>query len=92
MNQQEVIDELRERIARLEAARPRRRVYNQQEAAHEVGMSVNKFRGVQRAGRIRGTLIGRIWTFTDEELQRYVAGQPDNLMQNASRIRAGAAL
>ena len=77
MNQQEVIDELRERIARLEAARPRRRVYNQQEAAHEVGMSVNKFRGEQRAGRVKGILNGRIWTFTDEELQRYLAAQSD---------------
>jgi hypothetical protein len=78
MNQQEVIDELRERIARLEAARPaRRRAYNQQEAAREVGMSVNKFRREQAAGRVRGTLNGRTWMFTDEELQRYVARQGD---------------
>jgi hypothetical protein len=77
MNQQ-VIDELRERIARLEAARPRKRAYNQQEAAREVGLSVNKFRAEQKAGCIKGTLHGRTWMFTDEELQRYVAGQVDD--------------
>jgi predicted DNA-binding protein (UPF0251 family) len=77
MNQQQVIDELRERIARLEAVRPRRRVYNQQEAAREVGMSVNKFRREMNTGRVKGALNGRVWTFTDEELQRYVAGQSE---------------
>ena len=56
MDQQELIDELRERIARLEAVKPRRRAYNQQDAARELGMSVNKFRAEQKAGRIRGTL------------------------------------
>jgi hypothetical protein len=73
MNQQEVIDELRERIARLEAARSRRRVYNQQEAARELGMSVAKLRTEQKANRIKGTLNGRIWVFTDEEIQKYIA-------------------
>ena len=38
-------------------------------------MSVNKLREEQRLGRIKGTRNGRIWTFTDEELQRYIAGQ-----------------
>jgi hypothetical protein len=76
MDQQQVIDELRERIARLEAARPsRRRAFNQQEAAREVGLSVNKFRAEQKAGHVKGKLIGRTWIFTDEELQRYVATQ-----------------
>jgi hypothetical protein len=56
MNQ--LIDELRERIARLEAAKPRRRVYNQQDAARELGMSVNKFRREQKEGRVKGTLTG----------------------------------
>jgi predicted DNA-binding protein (UPF0251 family) len=77
MNQQAIIDELRERVARLEAARPRQRVYNQQEAAREVGMSVNKFRREMNAGRVKGVLNGRVWTFTDEALQRYVAGQSE---------------
>jgi predicted DNA-binding protein (UPF0251 family) len=77
MTQQQVIDDLRERIARLEAVRPRRRVYNQQEAAREVGMSVNKFRREMNAGRVKGILNGRVWSFTDEELQRYVAGQSE---------------
>jgi hypothetical protein len=76
MDLQEIVDELRERIARLEAARPRaRRAYNQQETARELNMSVNKLREEQRLGRIKGTRNGRIWTFTDEELQRYIAGQ-----------------
>jgi hypothetical protein len=78
MNQQAIIDELRERIARLEGARPRRRVYNQQEAAREVGVSVNKLRAEQRAGRIKGTLNGRTWMFADDELDRYIAGQAEN--------------
>jgi excisionase family DNA binding protein len=73
MNQEQVIDELRERIARLEAVKPRRRVYNQQDAARELGMSVNKFRAEQKAGRIRGTLSGRTWLFPNEELERYLA-------------------
>lgn len=76
MDQQQIIDELRERIARLEAARPaRRRVYNQQEAARELNMSVNKLRAEQKAGRIKGILNGRVWTFTDEELQRVARGE-----------------
>jgi hypothetical protein len=38
-------------------------------------MSVNKFRAEIKAGRVKGTLNGRIWTFTDDELQRFVGGQ-----------------
>jgi hypothetical protein len=73
MNQQ-VIDELYERIARLEAARTRgRRVYNQQEAARELGMSVNKFRSEQNAGRISGKRSGKKWMFTDTDLEAYLA-------------------
>jgi hypothetical protein len=75
MDLQATLNALVERVAKLEAAKPRRRVYNQQEAAREVGMSVNKFRAEIRAGRVKGILNGRIWTFTDDELQRFVAGQ-----------------
>ena len=75
MDLQAIVTELTARVTKLEASAPRRRVYKQQEAAREVGMSVNKFRGEQRAGRIKGTLNGRIWTFTDEEIQRYAAGR-----------------
>jgi hypothetical protein len=78
MDHQAIIDELRERIARLEAAKPRRRIYNQQETARELNMSVKKLREQQRAGRIKGKLNGRIWTFTDEELQRYAAGESED--------------
>jgi len=78
MNHQEVIDELRERVARLEAGRPRRRVYNQKEAARELNMSVQKLRAEQIAKRINGTLNGQIWIFTDEELQRYLAARSDD--------------
>jgi hypothetical protein len=77
MDLQAVVNALAERVAKLEAAKPRRRAYNLQEAAREVGMSVNKFRKEHRAGRVKGILNGRIWTFTDEELQRYVAGQSE---------------
>jgi len=77
MDLQATINALAERVAKLEGARPRRRVFNQQDAAREVGISVNKFREEQKAGRIKGNLSGRTWMFTDEELQKYVAGQSD---------------
>jgi hypothetical protein len=75
MDLQATLNALTERVAKLEAAKPHRRAYNQQEAAREVGMSVNKFRAEMNAGRVKGILNGRIWTFTDEELQRYLAGR-----------------
>jgi hypothetical protein len=71
-----IVTSLVERVAKLEAAHPRRRVYNQHDAASEVGLSVKKFREEMKAGRIRGTLNGRRWLFTDEELERYVKGAP----------------
>ena len=77
MNQQEVIDELRERIARLEAASPRQRIYNQAQAAARLNMSVSKFRGEQNAGRIHGKKRGRIWTFSDADLEAYLAAESD---------------
>jgi hypothetical protein len=70
MNQQEEIDELRARIARLEK-RPRR--YNQQEAARELNMSVSKLRAERNVGRINGKRHGRIWTFTDTDIEAYLA-------------------
>jgi len=77
MDLQATLTALVERVAKLESAKARRRVYNQQEAARELGMSVNKFRQEQKAGRVRGTLNGRIWTFTDAELQRCAEGGGD---------------
>ncbi len=77
MDQHQVIAELRERIARLEATKPRQRAYNQQDAAREVGLSVNKFRAEQKAGHVTGKLIGRTWVFTDDELLRYIAAKGD---------------
>jgi hypothetical protein len=76
MNLEAALNALTERVARLESARPRKRVYNQAEAAREVGVSISKFRAEQRAGRIRGTLNGRVWCFTDQKLERYVRGDP----------------
>jgi hypothetical protein len=71
---QQVIDELRERIARLEAASPRHQVcYNQTQAAARLNMSVSKFRSEQYAGRITGRKRGRIWTFTGADLDAYIA-------------------
>jgi len=58
MDLQATLTALVERVAKLESAKARRRVYNQQEAARELGMSVNKFRQEQKAGRVRGTLMG----------------------------------
>jgi hypothetical protein len=75
MDLQETLNALVERVAKLEADRPRKRVYNQQEAARELNMSVNKLREEMKAGRIRGVLNGRIWNLPDEEIRRYLAGQ-----------------
>jgi hypothetical protein len=77
MDLQETLNALVERVARLEATKPRQRAYNQQEAAREVGLSVNKSRAEQQAGRVTGKLIGRTWIFTDAELQRYIAAKSD---------------
>jgi excisionase family DNA binding protein len=77
MNQQ-VIDELRERIARLEATSPRQRVYNLTQAAARLNMSISKFRAELSAGRIRGKRSGRIWMFADADLDAYIAAQSDD--------------
>jgi hypothetical protein len=73
MDLQETLTALVERVAKLEAAKPRKRVYNQQNAARELGMSVNKLRREMNTGRIKGTRNGRLWFITDEEIQRYIA-------------------
>jgi hypothetical protein len=80
MNLQEVISELRERIARLEAARPRRRVYNQAQAAERLNMSVAKLRGLhkQGLGPRRLSVNGRIWSYADEGLEEYIAAQAES--------------
>jgi excisionase family DNA binding protein len=72
MDHLEVIEQLRERVARLEASKPRR-VYNQQEVAQQLNVSVSKLRQELRAGRIKGTLNGRIWSFTDAAIEDYLA-------------------
>jgi len=79
MNQQEVIDELRERIARLEAASTRRRIYNQLQAAERLNMSVNKLRALhkQGLGPRRLSVNGRIWSYSDEALEEFIAAQAE---------------
>jgi hypothetical protein len=44
MNLQAIVDDLQQRVARLEATRPRRRVFNLLQAAQFLGMSASKFR------------------------------------------------
>jgi hypothetical protein len=80
MNQQEVIDELRERIARLEATSTRRRIYNQTQAAERLNMSVAKLRGLHRQGLgpRRLSVNGRIWSYADEALEQYIAAQAEH--------------
>ena len=75
MSNQEIIEQLRERITRLEAVKQRRRSYNQQEAALELNMSVNRIRDERKAGRIKGTLNGRIWIYTDQAIEEYLASK-----------------
>jgi cell fate (sporulation/competence/biofilm development) regulator YmcA (YheA/YmcA/DUF963 family) len=80
MNHQEVIDELRDRIARLEASSTRRRIYNQVQAAERLNMSVNKLRALhkQGVGPKRLSVHGRIWSYTDEALEEYIAAQAED--------------
>jgi hypothetical protein len=73
VDQIEVINELREAVAQLKAALPQRRIHNQQQTAHRLNMSVSKLRQEQKAGRIKGVMSGRIWTFTDAAIQEYLA-------------------
>jgi hypothetical protein len=40
-------------------------------------MSVAKLRGLHKAGRIKPTLSGRIWVYTDETLEDYLAALDD---------------
>lgn len=71
--QEQLIDELRERIARLEASKPRRRAYNMTEAAAELNMSVSKLRAEQKAGRIKSAQKnGRVWVFTNQAIEDYL--------------------
>jgi len=79
MNQQEVIDKLRERIARIEAASTRRRIYNQVQAAERLNMSVNKLRALhkQGLGPRRLSVNGRIWSYSDEALEEFIAAQAE---------------
>jgi hypothetical protein len=74
MDQQD-IDELRKRIARLEATNTQQRVYNQAQAAQRLNMSVSKFRAEQNAGRISGKRRGRVWFFTDDDLEAYLVDE-----------------
>jgi hypothetical protein len=80
MNQQEAIQELRERIARLEAARTRRRIYNQAQAAERLNMSVNKLRALHRQGigPKRVSVNGRIWSYSDEAIEEFIAAQSEH--------------
>jgi hypothetical protein len=50
MDQQTSITELAERVARLETNRGRRRVYNLQQAAARLNMSVSKLRALHNRG------------------------------------------
>jgi len=87
MDLQDTVNALAARVAKLEAARPRKRVYNQQEAAAELGMSVNKFRTFQRAGLINGILNGKTWMFADEEFNATSKGKPPP--RNETRPQVG---
>jgi excisionase family DNA binding protein len=73
MDHQATVNALAERVAKLEAKKAEKRVFNQQEAARELGMSVNRLRREIHAGRISGRKRGRIWTFTNADLEAYLA-------------------
>ena len=80
MDQQTIIDELRARVARLEADRGRRRIYNLTQAAARLNMSVNKLRALhnQGLGPRRLSMSGRVWSYTDEALEEYIAAQAEH--------------
>jgi hypothetical protein len=78
---QHIIDDLRERLARLEAKHTRKRIYNQSETAARLNMSVNKLRDLHARGlgpqRLRQN-GGRVWQYTDEAIEAYIAEQAKN--------------
>jgi hypothetical protein len=70
----EVLDELRRRLARLEAAasRPRRGSLNQKLAAEYLGRSQEWLRKEHLAGRgPRGRRRGRFWDYDIADLEDY---------------------
>ena len=77
MNLQAIVDDLQQRVARLEATRPRRRVFNLLQAAQFLGMSASKFRlQYVQTGRVKGVRDGgRIWRFTQEALEELLAAE-----------------
>ena len=90
MDQIEVINELREAVAQLKAALPQRRIHNQQQTAHRLNISVSKLRQEQKAGRIKGVMSGRIWTFTDAAIEDYLGAAGASLNRMRARREARA--
>jgi hypothetical protein len=80
MDQQTIITELAERVARLETNRGRRRVYNLQQAAARLNMSVSKLRALHNRGigPKRLSMNGRIWAYSDDALEAYIAAQAED--------------
>ncbi len=78
MNQQEIIEELIKRVKRLESGPPRQHNYNLQQAAERLNMSVSKLRQQLKQGRgPKGCHNGKIWNFTDQALENYLAAQAE---------------
>jgi len=76
MDIQATLNALAERVARLEAAKPRKRAFNLQEAAREVGMSTSKFRKQYvKTGKVKGTRDRRIWRFSDKALEELLTAE-----------------
>lgn len=72
--QQQIIDELLERIARLENRSRHRGAMNQQEAADYINKSVSWLRGEHKAGRgPKRSKRGRIWSYQPSDLDEYLA-------------------
>ena len=71
-----MINSLIERVARLEASKPRQRIRNQQEAAVYLNVSVSKLAGLHRLGRgPKRSRNGRNWNYLDTDLDAYLAAQ-----------------
>jgi hypothetical protein len=74
MDLQETINALAQRVARLEATRPQRRVHNQQQVAAIIGKSVSWLQNERKQGRgPKWFKQGRTWACTDEGLAEYQA-------------------
>jgi predicted DNA-binding transcriptional regulator AlpA len=79
VTQEQILENLYERLSRLEAAPPRRNTYNQKQAAERLGISAQTLMRRHAAGMgPKRTKINRNWSYRDEDIEAYIAAQSDS--------------